>query len=204
MRRARYERISALSKSRQIDKQPVIALRWPLQVMAGTFFISAAFSLGAGAAIGGISTGGAFAVLLLFIGIGVLFDILGVAVTAAELPPLLSMASRRVPGAEQAIWLLRHAERVSNVCNDVIGDICGIISGTTVAAIVAAAAMRSALSGELYISIALSALTAAVTVGAKAFGKYIALAHSRDIVLLAGRMLGWVWRPRHKRKGNWT
>ena len=35
--------------------------------------------------------------------IGILFDILGVAVTSADKPPLVAMTTRRVPGARQAL-----------------------------------------------------------------------------------------------------
>ena len=74
--------------------------------------------------------------LAVFIGLGILFDIIGVAVTAADPRPFHSMAAHKEPGAKEALMLLRNAGRVSSVCNDVVGDICGIVSGTTTAVIV--------------------------------------------------------------------
>ena len=60
---------------------------------------------------------------------------MGVAATSSEEKTFHSMASRRVPGAKEAIWLLKNAEKVASLCNDVVGDICGVISGATGATI---------------------------------------------------------------------
>ena len=79
----------------------------------------------------------ALLILALFIGLGILFDIIGVAVTAADPRPFHSMAAHKEKGAKEALKLLRNADRVSSVCNDVVGDICGIVSGATGAVIVA-------------------------------------------------------------------
>ena len=46
------------------------------------------------------------------------------------------MAAHKVRGAREAVWMVRNAEKVSSICNDVVGDICGIISGATGALIV--------------------------------------------------------------------
>ena len=78
-----------------------------------------------------------FAVLLLFIALGIVFDMIGVASTSATEKEFHSMAAHRVRGAREAVWMVRNAEKVSSICNDVVGDICGIISGATGALIVA-------------------------------------------------------------------
>ena len=74
----------------------------------------------------------AFLILLVIVMVGIIFDIIGVAVTSADEKPFHSMAARKVPGSQEAIKLLRNAERVSSICNDVVGDICGVVSGTRV------------------------------------------------------------------------
>ncbi|MBN2072897.1 MAG: hypothetical protein JW770_03010, partial [Actinobacteria bacterium] len=61
-------------------------------------------------------------ILAIIISTGVLFDIIGVAVTACTVVPLNSMAAKKIRGAAEAIRLLKNADRVSNFCNDVIGD----------------------------------------------------------------------------------
>ncbi|WDC83794.1 hypothetical protein PL321_14940 [Caloramator sp. mosi_1] len=77
-----------------------------------------------------------FFVLISIIFVGIIFDIIGVAVTAAEEAPFHSLASRKVKGAKTAVKLIRNADKVSNFCNDVIGDICGVVSGAAGAIII--------------------------------------------------------------------
>ena len=69
----------------------------------------------------------AFIVLLLIVFLGILFDIIGVAVMSANEKPFHSMAAKKLPGAVEAMKLLRSAEKVSSFCNDVVGDICGVV-----------------------------------------------------------------------------
>ena len=109
--------------------------RWLIVVFLMALTISAAFSFLSQELLDAASLFGAFVVLLAIIAIGIFFDLVGVAVTAAEEKPFHSMASRKVPGGAEGIWLLRNAGKVSSVCNDVVGDICGIISGAAAAVI---------------------------------------------------------------------
>lgn len=81
------------------------------------------------ALVSGVSTFVATLLLLTIIAIGIVFDIIGIAVTAAEVKGFHAMGANRVPSADYAIALIRNADKVSNFCNDVIGDICGIVSG---------------------------------------------------------------------------
>ena len=130
----------------------------------------------------------AFAVLAAFIVLGIVFDIIGVAVTAADEKPFHSMAAHRTPGAKEALGLIRQASKVSSFCNDVVGDICGIISGSTAAVIVvrlqSAFSLRSAL-----ISLAVTALVSGLTIGGKAMGKAFAIDKSTAVLQLVGRAL---------------
>ena len=168
-------------------------LRWLITIFLMALMISAAFSFSSQELLSEASLFGAFVVLLTIIAIGIFFDLLGVAVTAAEEKPFHSMASRKVPGGSEAIWLLRNAGRVSSVCCDVVGDICGIISGTA-AAVVALEAWQSAQSlSQRMIQLLLSALVAALTILGKAFCKQIALENSTAIVHMAARVI-WRWK----------
>ena len=62
----------------------------------------------------------AFFILLVIIFVGIIFDVVGMAVACADETPFHAMASRKIPGAQEAISLLRNAERVSSICNDVV------------------------------------------------------------------------------------
>ena len=126
--------------------------------------------------------------LALFIGLGILFDIIGVAVTAADPRPFHSMAAHKEKGAKEALKLLRNADRVSSVCNDVVGDICGIVSGATGAVIVARLQKGLDLESVL-ISVGVTALISGATIGGKALGKPFAMNQSKRVVHLAGRFL---------------
>ena len=153
--------------------------------------ISAVFSFLSQGLLNAASLFGAFVVLLAIIAIGIFFDLLGVAVTAAEEKPFHSMASRKVPGGPEGIWLLRNADKVSSVCCDVVGDICGVISGAA-AAVIALEAWNSLQRPSLQvIQLILSALVAALTILGKAFCKQIALDNSTAIVHGAAKI---IWR----------
>ncbi|GFN23329.1 MAG: hypothetical protein IMW96_10680 [Thermoanaerobacteraceae bacterium] len=128
-----------------------------------------------------------FSLLIVIILTGILFDILGTAVAAAVEPPFHAKAARKIPGAKEAIWLLRNADRVASFANDVVGDICGTLSGAIGAGILfrlAGAEAEDALLGT-----AMTAVIAALTVGGKAVGKRMALSEAEEIVFWVGRAI---------------
>ena len=145
----------------------------------------------------------AFVILLLIVLIGIVFDVIGVAVTAADEKPFHSMAARKVPGAKEALRLLRKAERVSSICNDVIGDICGVVSGAAAATISAQLLARFAFSWPTVVSLIMSALVSGLTVGGKAIGKTFAVNSSTTIVHLVGRAI-YTFHSLFKRSKNRT
>ena len=158
--------------------------RWAVQVFFLAIVLSAALSLASET-----SLSGAGAAAAAFIGLGILFDIIGVAVTAADPRPFHSMAAHKEPGAKEALVLLRNAGRVSSVCNDVVGDICGIVSGTTTAVIVVRLQTAFALPESVLLSVAVTALVSGLTIGGKALGKTVALNKSTSVVYWVGRFL---------------
>lgn len=162
--------------------------RWAVQVFCISVVLSGALSFASGEVLEGAGLALAFAVLAAFIVLGIVFDIIGVAVTAADEKPFHSMAAHRTPGAKEALGLIRQASKVSSFCNDVVGDICGIISGSTAAVIVvrlqSAFSLRSAL-----ISLAVTALVSGLTIGGKAMGKAFAIDKSTAVLQLVGRVL---------------
>ena len=164
-------------------------VRFLLTVLVSTVLISGLFSLAANALLSRANILLAFCVLLIIVLIGIVFDIIGVAVTAADEKPFHAMASHRVMGAKEALAMLKKADRVSSFCNDVIGDICGIVSGTASASI-AALAITGSSPGRM--EILLAAIVSGVTVGGKAFGKRLAIRRSTEIVHLAAGAVYWL------------
>ena len=137
----------------------------------------------------------ALAILLFFICLGILFDIIGVAVTSADEKPFHSMAARKVPGAKESIKLLRNAERVSSICNDVVGDICGVVSGSASATIAVQVMQHFTFSAKQVIPLVMSAMVAGLTVGGKAIGKTFAVHSCTNIVYGVGKLLYWIHHP---------
>jgi len=116
--------------------------------------------------------------------LGILFDIIGTATTAASEKPFHAMASDRVFGAKKAIELVRNADQVASFCNDVIGDICGTVSGSLGAALVIDFVLNNNIAQLRDVfSITIVGLISAVTVGGKAAGKSFAINKSHEIVL---------------------
>ena len=162
--------------------------RWAIQVFFISVVLSAMLSLASEEALDGAGLPVAFAVLACFILLGILFDIIGVAVTAADERPFHSMAAHKTPGAREALNLIRKANKVSSFCNDVVGDICGIISGSTGAIIVAR--LQQAFSiRSLAISLAVTAVVSGLTIGGKAVGKTFAIEKSTTVLQLVGRVM---------------
>ncbi len=168
-----------------------VDIKWIITIFLSTVVISAVFSTISNILLGQAGLVPAFFILLVIVLIGILFDIIGVAVTAADVKPFHSMAAHRVPGAQDALKLLRNAEKVSSFCNDVVGDICGIISGTASASIVLLILARHQSIGTKtqLLEIGMAALVSGLTVGGKAIGKTFAMTKSTSIVHCASKVI---------------
>ena len=164
-------------------------IRWVVTVFFVTLVVSGMISLISDEVMASSGLVAAFAILLGIVFLGIIFDIIGMAVATASEKPFHSMAARKVPGAQEAIRLLRNAERVSSICNDVVGDICGVVSGSASATIAALILTHVDLGWPRAVSLAMSALVAGLTVGGKAIGKTIAVNSCTQIVHLVGRVL---------------
>ena len=164
-------------------------IKWVLTIFLVTMLISGTISLLSDVLMENSSTVVAFLVLLAIILIGIIFDIVGMAVATADEKPFHAMAARKVPGARAAISLLRNAERVSSICNDVVGDICGVVSGSASALIASQIIVNFDFSWPKVISLIMSALCAGLTVGGKAIGKSIAVNSCTEIVHSVGKII---------------
>ena len=164
-------------------------IRWVVTVFFVTLVVSGMISLISDEVMARSGLLAAFAILLGIVFLGIIFDIIGMAVATASEKPFHSMAARKVPGAQEAIRLLRNAERVSSICNDVVGDICGVVSGSASATIAALILTHVDTVWPRAVSLCMSALVAGLTVGGKAIGKTIAVNSCTQIVHLVGRIL---------------
>jgi CBS domain containing-hemolysin-like protein len=174
---------SDLPRQKKKPKRAV-NVSWIITIFFSTILISGLFSAASTVLLGRSTLVAAFFILLLIVFIGIFFDVIGVAVTAADTKPFHSMAAHRVPGAQEALKMLKNADKVSSFCNDVVGDICGVISGTASASIVLLIlSNQGAASGRAkVIEIIMAALVSGLTVGGKAVGKTLAMTKSTQIV----------------------
>ena len=109
-----------------MDKEQI---KWFIQVFIMTFILSMLFSYISANGVSNLSLIPAILILILVIGIGIFFDIIGVAVTVANEHEFHAKASKKIEGSKASIKLIRNAPKVANICADVIGDICGVLSG---------------------------------------------------------------------------
>ncbi len=176
-----------------------ISYKWVVTIIIWTFFISCFMQTLQAGLMSKVNLIWAFIILFAFILIGIIFDIIGVSVTAASEIPFHSLCSRKVRGAKEAVRLIRNADKVGNFCNDVIGDIAGIISGSAAGAIVVMLHSFSPKSDEFILSVALAGIVAALTVGGKAFGKGIAILNCNSIIFTVGKIISFIMPVKDKK-----
>ena len=176
-----FKNLVEQTKKREKIKKEKVDIKWIITIIIIAFVISFSLSFIANSTIPNLSLIFGIIITLLFIFIGILFDIVGVAVTSADEAVFHSMASRKVKGATTAVRFKKSADKTSSFCCDVIGDICGVISGaagTTICAILVTKYHTDLLLTGLIITAIISSLT----IGGKAIGKSFAINKS-DIIL---------------------
>lgn len=164
-------------------------LKWVTLITFWTFGLSMFMSFFSDLILRNTNMFFSIVLLLIIIFLGIIFDIIGIAVTAVDERPFHSMASGKVQGSLQSIKMIKNASKVSNICNDVVGDICGIISGASATFIVVRSIQMYPDINIGLFTVLLSSLSASLTVGGKAVGKEIAINYSKTIIKICGRVL---------------
>lgn len=183
---------------KKVSKKPIknkrlVDYKWIIKVTILAFFISLVFSFFSETTIPNANSIVATIVILLFIGVGILFDMIGIAITVADLKTFNSMATKQVKGAHLAVKLIKNNEKASSFCNDVIGDICGIISGS--AGVALSSILANTLNQNLFIvSLFITSIIAALTIGGKAIGKATAINKSTMILFHFSKIISYFYR----------
>ena len=164
-------------------------LKWVIMISFWTFIMAIFFSLITENLMKNLDILLAFVILVIIMLIGIVFDIIGIAVTASDEKPFHSMAANKIEEAKYAVKLIRNAGQVSNFCNDVVGDISGIISGAAGTTIIYKLIDRYSIKNGTILSIIITALIASFTVGGKALGKGIAINNSEKIIFQISKVL---------------
>ncbi|UOE95931.1 hypothetical protein [Alkalihalobacillus sp. LMS39] len=168
-------------------------IHWSLGIAVITLVLAAIFSIISTFLLSGVTWGVGMIIVLLIVLIGIFFDTIGVAATAADEAPFHAMAAKKLAGAKEAVQITRNADKFANFCNDVIGDISGIVSGTASAYVVLQLALQLGYEDgsyfQFFISVLFTSVVAALTVSGKSIGKTVAIQFSTPIIYQVGRLL---------------
>ena len=155
--------------------------KWIIKITLIAFGITLVFSLFTETVIPKSSLIFSLLIVIFFILLGVIFDMIGIAVTVSKPEMFNSMATKKIKGAKASLKLMKNASKVSSFCNDVIGDICGILSGSAGVPIAITIASYYHLSTVL-VTLIITSLISALTIGGKALGKSVAINEANNIL----------------------
>ncbi len=171
----------AQTKKKEKIKKEHVDVKWIIEIVIITFVISIIMAFISQTTIPNLTLLLGVLITFIFIFLGIIFDIVGVAVTSSDEAVFHSMNSRKVKGANVAVKFKKNAEKVSSFCCDVIGDICGVVSGASATSI--AAILVTKYNFDLLITgLIVTAIVSSLTIGGKAIGKSFAINKS-DIIL---------------------
>src|SRR5690625_535429 len=169
------------------------SIKFSLTIAVITFVLAAIFSIVSSSLLSKIIWYLGMIVVLIIVLIGIVFDMLGIASTAAKEAPFHAMAAEKVHGAKESVIIIRNADKFASFSNDVIGDISGIVSGTATAIVVLQISQILGYSDgsaiHISISVILTSFVAALTVGGKALGKYFAIQNSTESIMMIRKVI---------------
>ena len=162
---------------------------WIPKAFLMTFFIALIFSSASNYIVSKFNNSILLAIIcIIFILIGILFDIIGTSVLTGNEATFHAKSSKKIKGSKEGVYLIKNANRISSICNDVIGDICGIVSGSL------GAMLSINISMSLNISVVITTLIiswiiSSLTVGGKAIGKKYAIKNSDSIIFVVATII---------------
>ena len=162
--------------------------KWIVTVFVMTFVLSIVFNGVSNALLSKINVFIAFLVLIVMIGIGIFFDMIGMAVATCEEAPFHAKAAKKHKGAREAIRMIRSKEKVSSICNDVVGDVSGIVSGS-LAALISVSLSELLGINTFVVTLLVGGVVASLTVGGKAIGKKKAIDNCNEIMFFVGSIV---------------
>ncbi len=162
--------------------------KWIIKTFVITFMLSIIFNGVSNALLSKINIVIAFLVLIVIIGIGIFFDMIGMAVATCEEAPFHAKAAKKHKGAKETIKLIRSKEKVTSICNDVVGDVCGIVSGS-LSALISVTLSNTLGINTFIITLVVGGVVASLTVGGKAIGKKKAIDNCNEIMYFVGSVV---------------
>ena len=190
------------------NNKSTVSGKYIFMVALGSFFLAVVFTL-----VSELLASRLNSIILSFIFLSIIIllnifaDIVGTAVTAASHVPFNARAAKRITGAPQGLQLIRNADRVANISNDVIGDITTTVSGALGISIVVQIMRLWHRADQFWLNVLMTALISVVIVSGKAAGKKVALSRSEDVIFLVGKLFAAIedltgLSPFRKRRGS--
>ena len=172
------------------SNKSTVSGRYIILVGVCSFIIAVAFTALSECFASGLNSIALSLVFLIIITtINILGDVVGTAATAASHAPFNAKAAKKIRGASQGLQLVKNADRVANIANDVIGDITTTVSGALGISIVAQIVRSNPRSDQFWLNVLATALISAAIITGKACGKRYSLSHPDRVVFFVGSIL---------------
>ena len=162
--------------------------KWILSVFLLSFFLAMFFTFISETVISNVSLILGIIITLVIVFIGIICDMVGVAISTVQVEPFNAMASKKVREAKTALMLIKNKDKVSSIFCDVVGDVCGVITGSAGAAIIIGIVLISHIN-TLLVSMIIMGLLSTITITGKAIGKNIAMRNSTTIIRTVAKIL---------------
>lgn len=175
------QNLKVQTRRKEKVKKELVDKKWITKIILITFCLSFAMSFISESTVPNLNLIIGIMISLIFIILGIVFDIVGVSVTAASAKVFHSMNARKVKGADVAVQFKKNSEKVSSFCCDVVGDICGVVSGSTSVTIAMSLSQATGID-QFLMTLLVTAVVASLTIGGKAIGKSFAI-NKCDIIL---------------------
>lgn len=164
---------------------------WIIQIVLISFALSLSLSFFSETVIPNVPLLISLIILILFVLLGIIFDMIGISVTVADKKVFNSMAAKKIRGTKTALLLIKNKSKVSSFCNDVVGDICGILSGGAGITVALSIAEKYDLN-LLLINLLITSIVAAITIGGKAIGKSKAINKANEILFRFSQIIEFI------------
>lgn len=189
-------KITILGKNEKV--KPKRNTKWLIEIFLISLCLSILFSLISELMLSHTSLALALFLILFLMFANVIFDVIGVAVTACNIKPILDLSRKNVKGADFALKMVKNADKISCICSDVVGDICSILCGA--GGVTISVLLIKLLPGlnTLILTLTINAIIASIAVLGKAIGKTYALNYSLKIVLQVGKLLTFKKKDKNK------
>jgi len=162
--------------------------KWIITVFLLSFFLAMFFTFISETVISNVSLILGIIITLIIVFIGIICDMVGVAISTVKTEPFNAMASKKIREAKTALMLIKNKDKVSSIFCDVVGDVCGVITGSAGAAIIAAIVIKSN-TNILLVSMIIMGLLSTLTITGKAIGKNIAMRNSTTIIRSVAKII---------------